>query len=63
MGNQNFDVEMRHLDGAECCDLVGLFILSKLQHLEEEIGLYRDEGESNCLTLYQQETEMCINMH
>ena len=34
-------------DGAECCDLVGLFILSQMQHLNIHIGLYRD----NCLTI------------
>ena len=31
-------------DGAEKCDLVGLFLLSLLQHLKLLIGLYRDDG-------------------
>ena len=30
-------------DGAECCDLVGLFLLSKLAHLPINVGAYRDD--------------------
>ena len=41
-----FDVTMGSYDGAEICDLVGLFILSNLSELLEkrDIGLYRDDG-------------------
>ena len=42
--NKKFDVTMGSFDGAETCDLVGLFLLSKLQHLNLDIGLYRDDG-------------------
>ena len=31
-------------DGAETCDLVGLYLLSQLQDLGLDIGLYRDDG-------------------
>lgn len=31
-------------DGAESCMLVGLYILSKLQDMGGNIGLYRDDG-------------------
>ena len=30
--------------GAEVCDLIGLFILSKLKHIIPNSGLYRDDG-------------------
>ena len=43
-GNTNFDVGMGSYDGAETCDIVGLFLLSKLQHLPIQVGLYRDDG-------------------
>ena len=43
-GNSIFDVTMGSFDGAEICDLVGLFILSQLQKLDLNIGLYRDDG-------------------
>ena len=44
-GDKNFDVTMGSYDGAESCDIVGLFILSKLQHLGlYSVGLYRDDG-------------------
>ena len=44
-GDSNFDVTMGSFDGAEICDLVGLFILSKLQDLGLcSVGLYRDDG-------------------
>ena len=37
-----FDVTMGSYDGAEICELVGLFILNKLDDRFENIGLYRD---------------------
>ena len=44
VNNPNHDVTMGSYDGAEICDLVGLFLLSKLQHLNIDLGLYRDDG-------------------
>ena len=35
---------MGSFDGAEICDIVGLYIFSKLQNLNLNIGLYRDDG-------------------
>ena len=41
-----FDVTIGSYDGAEVCQLVGLFILRKLSNLVEKLdaGLYRDDG-------------------
>ena len=40
-----FDVTMGSYDGAEICELVGLFTLSKLKDtFGNNIGLYRDDG-------------------
>ena len=41
-----FDVPMGSFFGAELCDLIGLYALSKLETLYDtkEIGLYRDDG-------------------
>ena len=43
-GNTTFDVTMGSFDGAETCELVGSFLLSQLQHLNINVGLYRDDG-------------------
>ena len=43
-GQDPFDVGMGSFDGAECCDLVGLFLLSKLADLPMEGGFYRDDA-------------------
>jgi hypothetical protein len=43
-GNTNFDTGMGFYDSAECCELIGLFLLSKLQHLKINLGIYRDDG-------------------
>ena len=43
-GNENFDVGMGSWDGAETTDLEGLFLLSQLEKLEADIGLYRYDG-------------------
>ena len=41
----SFDVTMGAYDGAETCELVGLYILSELNKLKDlEVGLYRDDG-------------------
>ena len=39
---------MGSYDGAEACELVGLFSLSKLQHLNLILGLFRDDGLGVC---------------
>ena len=43
-GDTTFDVAMGSYDGAETCELVGNFLLSQLQHLDINMGLYRDDG-------------------
>lgn len=44
--NELFDVTMGSFDGAEVCELVGLYLLDKLALLlgKENVGLYRDDG-------------------
>ena len=43
--SSTFDVTMGSYDGAETCELVGLFMLSIIQRkLGKQIGLYRDDG-------------------
>ena len=40
-----FDITMGSWDGAECCELVGTYLLHSLAPLcEGQIGLYRDDG-------------------
>ena len=43
-GDTTFHVTMGSYDGAETCELVGSFLLSQLQDLDVNIGLYRDDG-------------------
>ena len=45
-GNNLFDVTMGAFDGAEVCELVGCFLLTKLSknYDSQNIGLYRDDG-------------------
>ena len=42
----NFNVPMGSYDGAEICDIVGLFLLSELKKLKlnADIGCYKDDG-------------------
>ena len=47
-GPVNFDIAMGAYDGAEACDLVALFLLSKLQHLPINVGAYRDDVLAVC---------------
>ena len=44
--NSDFDVTMGSYDGAEVCELVGLYLLSLLTEKfgQNEVGLYRDDG-------------------
>ena len=37
-----------YFDGAETCELVGLFLLSQLTHLDVNDGLYRDDRLATC---------------
>ena len=43
-GVTTFDVTVGSYDGAETCELLGSFLLSQLQVLDINIGLYRDDG-------------------
>ena len=43
-GGSVFDIGMGGYAGAEKCDLVGLYLLSLIQHLFEDVGLFRDDG-------------------
>ena len=47
-GDTQFDVTMGSFDSAESCELVGLYILSQLEKLDINIGLYRDDGLAVC---------------
>lgn len=44
--DDNFDITMGSFDGAECCELVGLYILNSIKSIidSKSIGLYRDDG-------------------
>ena len=43
--NNQFDVTMGSLDGAETCELIGCYLLSLLAKRDgQNIGLYRDDG-------------------
>ena len=46
VSNPEFDVTMGSRDGAEICELVGLFMLKQLENImpKEDMGLYRDDG-------------------
>ena len=35
---------MGSFDGAETCELVGLYLLYQLRHLDIDVGIYRDDG-------------------
>ena len=41
---ENFDITMGAFDGAESSDVVGLYILDELKHLQVCLGLFRDDG-------------------
>ena len=44
-GNEDFNILMGCFDGAEVCELVGSFVLTKLWDIlqTENVGLYRDD--------------------
>ena len=43
-----FDITMGSFHGAECCELVGLYLLHQLKQINFEGGLYRDDGLGVC---------------
>ena len=45
-GDIDFDVPMGCFDGAEVCEMIGLYLLNKLSSIvrKDAIGLYRDDG-------------------
>jgi hypothetical protein len=47
-GQSNCDVGMGSFDGAETCELVGLYMLNLLKHLNLNQGLYRDDALTAC---------------
>ena len=44
--DDNFDIPMGSLHGAEACELVGLFLLNDMREIAKptDYGLYRDDG-------------------
>ena len=42
-GTIDFDITMGAYDGGECCDICVLYLLSKVQHLNINIGAYKDD--------------------
>ena len=42
--DKNFDVTQGSYDGAEVAELVGLYLLSKINKILPEAGIYRDDG-------------------
>ena len=43
-GQSLFDITMGGYPGAEKSDLVGLYLLDKIKHLEMNPGMFRDDG-------------------
>ena len=44
-GESDFDVAQGSYDGAESCELVGLFLLTELSEIDRlNVGIYRDDG-------------------
>ena len=58
-GNEDFDVPMGCIDGAEVCELVGSYILQQLIKLFKQlsIGVYRDDDLAILKGLSGSETE------
>ena len=61
--NPNFDVTVGSYDGAELCELTGLYILSVLssEFGKEKIGLYRDYGLSCFQNMTRSQAERVKN--
>ena len=53
VGSEDFDIPMGSFDGAECCEIVGLYLLHKITQKSkgilncENVGIYRDDGLSS----------------
>ena len=44
-GTNNFDIGQGSYDGAECAELVGLYLLSEVKKIDRlNVGIYRDDG-------------------
>ena len=43
-GTSLFDITMGGFPGAEKCDIVGLYLLSRIKHLKMKSGVFRDDG-------------------
>ena len=56
---EDFDVSMGCLDGAEVCELTGTYLLHQLIDIipKEDLGLYRDDGLGTIYTLSGPEIE------
>ena len=44
MSKETITFRFHNVDGAEACELVGLYLLSQLQHLDIYVGLHTDDG-------------------
>ena len=58
-GGEDFDVTMGCNDGAETCETVGIYMLSRLNNImkRDNIGLYRDDGLGICQNMSKTEIE------
>ena len=56
-GDSNCDVGMGSFDGAETCELVGLYMLNQLKGLNLDQGIYRDDALIAC-SLRPRQTEL-----
>ena len=62
-GDVNFDVGMGSYDGAQVCELVGLFILSQMTHLPDyKPGKYRDDGLGVTNAGVIRQKEICVEL-
>ena len=57
-GGEVFDIGMGFYDWAECCEIVGLFLLEEMRQLSIDVGIYRDDGLAVC-DLSEQGVELC----
>ena len=62
--SNSFDVTMGSYDGAEVCELVGLYLLSNLSEIvsKEDAGLYRDDGLLLLRNVNSRETDIIRKM-
>ena len=57
--DEDFNVPMGCYDGAECCEIVGSYILNLISNIlyKELVGLYRDDGSAKVRNLCGPEIE------